>query len=144
MAVTRRRDGSGARLSIGSEMTHPGLTWLEESAEGRAWLEQVPARVAECAERWSLRVGEPFAYASASLAIPATGSDGTRVVLKIQFPHREGEHEAAALALHDGDGAARLLAYDEERRALLLERCEPGTPLHELELDDALDVITGL
>jgi streptomycin 6-kinase len=66
------------------------------------------------------------------------------LVLKVQFPDRESEHEAAALALLDGDGAVRLLEYDEERRALLLERAEPGTPLKELEPDLALDVFVEL
>src|SRR2546428_11588160 len=101
MAVTRRRDGSGARVSNGSEMTHPGLIWLEGSAEGRAWLGQVPARVAECAESWALRVGEPFAYASASLAIPATRSGGARVVPKVPFPPPVGAGGGAGPAPHD-------------------------------------------
>lgn len=129
---------------MSEDVTHPGLVWLADSAEGRAWLDRLPTLVEECGERWSLRLGEPFAYAFASLALRATRPDGSSVVLKIQFPDRESEHEAAALALHDGDGAVRLLEYDEERRALLLERCEPGTPLHELELAEALDVMIEL
>ncbi len=60
------------------------------------------------------------------------------------FPHRESEHEAAALEVWDGDGAVRLLANDARRHAMLLERCRPGTPLKELDLDAALDVMLGL
>jgi streptomycin 6-kinase len=123
---------------------HPGLEWLRGSPEGRAWLERLPGLVDACVERWSLRIGEPYAYAFASLALRAELSDGTRAVLKVQFPDRESEHEAAALELWDGDGAVRLLEYDVERRALLLERCEPGTPLSEVEQDAALDVTVGL
>ena len=66
------------------------------------------------------------------------------MVLKIQWPHRESEHEAAALELWDGDGAVRLLAHDEERHALLLERCRPGTYLSELDADAGLGVLIGL
>lgn len=65
-------------------------------------------------------------------------------MLKIQFPHRESEHEAAALELWAGDGAIRLLAHDPERHALLLERCIPGTPLSELVEDAVLDVFSEL
>jgi streptomycin 6-kinase len=65
-------------------------------------------------------------------------------VLKIQWPHRESEHEAAALELWDGDGAVRLLAHDEERHALLLERCRPGTYLGELDADAGLGVLIQL
>jgi streptomycin 6-kinase len=91
-----------------------------------------------------LRVEDAYPYAFASLALPATLPDGGDAVLKIQFPDRESEHEAAALARWDGDGAIRLIAYDAERRALLLERCDPGTPLSKLDQEDALDVVASL
>ena len=48
-------------------------------------------------------------------------------MLKLQFPHREVEHEAEALRRWDGDGAVRLLDVAPEHHALLLERAEPGT-----------------
>jgi streptomycin 6-kinase len=57
-------------------------------------------------------------------------------VLKINFPHADSEHEADALAHWDGEGAVRLLARDDERRALLLERAVPGGVLWE-ESDEA-------
>jgi streptomycin 6-kinase len=65
-------------------------------------------------------------------------------VLKIQKPHRESEHEAAALELWAGKGAVRLLAHDPEHHALLLERCLPGTPLAEAGAETALDVFAEL
>jgi streptomycin 6-kinase len=74
-------------------------------------------------------------------AVTPAGEDA---VLKVQKPHRESEHEAAALELWDGDGSIRLLAHDPERHALLLERCVPGTPLSEAGQDVALDVFVGL
>jgi streptomycin 6-kinase len=123
---------------------HPGLAWFRESEAGSAWLDRLPRLVEECAERWSLTVGEPFAYAFASLALPVTRQDGSEAVLKIQFPDHESELEAAALAHWDGDCAVRLLEYDADRRALLLERCRPGTPLKELRPDDAIDVFVDL
>ena len=48
-------------------------------------------------------------------------------MLKLSYPHRESLQEADALERWDGDGAVRLLARDDARNALLLERCEPGT-----------------
>ena len=65
-------------------------------------------------------------------------------MLKIQKPHRESEHEAAALELWDGDGAIRLLAHDPEHDALLLERCVPGTRLADAGAEAALDVFVEL
>jgi streptomycin 6-kinase len=80
--------------------------------------------VAACAERWDLRLQEPFAGSHVSLAVPARDA-----VLKINFPHEESAREPDALAHWAGDGAVRLLARDDARRALLIERARPGTPL---------------
>ena len=65
-------------------------------------------------------------------------------MLKLQTPHRESQHEADALALWDGDGAARLLRHDPDAHALLIERCIPGRPLSEAGQDRALDVFVEL
>jgi streptomycin 6-kinase len=123
---------------------HPGLAWAAGTARGRAWLERLPRLVTESAERWELELGEPFPYAYASLALPARRADGEAVVLKVQLPGRESEHEAEALGCWDGEGAVRLLAHDPERHALLLERCLPGTPLSGEGEEAALDVLAGL
>ncbi|MCG5445649.1 aminoglycoside phosphotransferase family protein [Micromonospora sp. NIE79] len=121
-----------------------GLDWVRGTPVGRAWLAALPTWLTECAERWSLRVGPPFRQAYASLALPADLPDGTAAVLKLQYPDEESRHEADALARWNGDAAIRLLAHDPGRRALLLERCQPGTPLHDLPADRALDAVIGL
>jgi streptomycin 6-kinase len=105
---------------------------LRDYPGGSEWIDSLPRLLRECEERWSLRLGEPYEYAFVSLAVRAERPDGTPVVLKIGFPHRESEHEPDALAHYDGRGAVRLLDVDRERRAMLLERCEPGTPLLDL------------
>jgi streptomycin 6-kinase len=127
-----------------SDGVHPGLAWHAEYPAGSEWLERLPGLVREAAARWSLTPGRPYEYAFASLALPATTAGGDDVVLKVQFPDTESEHEAAALRRWDGDGAVRLLDYDPGRRALLLERCIPGTSLAQREPEEALDVIVGL
>jgi streptomycin 6-kinase len=96
------------------------------------------------AERWSLTLGEPYEQGAAGYTTRAARPDGTPVVLKLVHPHRESEHEVDALELWNGDGAVRLLARDEAGYTLLLERCEPGTPLSALDADAALDVLIGL
>lgn len=100
------------------------------------WIDRLPRLLRECEERWSLRLGEPYEYGFVSLAVRAELPDGTPAVLKVGFPHRESEHEADALAHWNGRGAVRLLAYDRDRHALLLERCEPGTTLLDLGDED--------
>jgi streptomycin 6-kinase len=86
-----------------------------------------------------------FEPGAASVLVQAVvTADGEEAVLKIQKPHRESEHEAAALELWDGEGAIRLLAHDQEEHALLLERCNPGTPLSEAGTEASMDVLVGL
>jgi streptomycin 6-kinase len=109
-----------------------------------AWLEHVPELVAECAGEWELELGEPYEAGAAGHAVRAELPGGTPAVLKLIYPHREAEHEADALELLGGDGAVRLLARDDARSAMLLERCEPGTPLAQSGGETALDVLVGL
>jgi len=108
------------------------------------WLERVPELVAECVEEWQLELGEPYEAGAAGYAVRAGLTDGTPAVLKLIYPHREAEHEADALELLAGNGAVRLLARDDARSAMLLERCEPGTALAENGGERALDVLVEL
>ena len=111
---------------------------------GSAWLDSLPVRIERAVSRWDLRLGAPFADAYESMAFPAERSDGTQGVLKLHFPHRENAHEAAALAVWNGNGAVRLLDWDADLGALLLERCVPGTPLSAAPPEVALDALIEL
>ena len=106
-----------------------GLEWWRGEPGGAEWLDRLPGLVGECAEIWSLRVGEPFPDGQVSWVAPVELPDGMPAVLKVNFPELESEREADALAHWAGEGAVRLLAENEARRALLVERCEPGTQL---------------
>jgi streptomycin 6-kinase len=108
------------------------------------WLERVPDLVAECVEEWGLRLGEPYEAGAAGYTVRADLPDGTPAVLKLIYPHREAEHEREALRVWDGDGAIRLLAYDDARWAMLIERCDPGTLLAKVDPNLALDVLIEL
>ena len=89
-------------------------------------------------------MGEPYSGGNVAWVAPAELPDGTPAVLKVNFPERESEREGDALAFWAGEGAVRLLAEDESRRALLLERCEPGTQLWaEPDGEEALRIAAG-
>jgi streptomycin 6-kinase len=107
------------------------------------WLERVPQLLAECAEEWGLRLGEPYAQGAAGYVVRAERG-GDPVVLKLIYPHWEAEQEADALRAWNGDGAVELLAYDAGRWAMVLERCAPGTLLAHADAETALDVLVGL
>lgn len=120
------------------------LDWLGGTPAGQAWRAALPGNVAACEQQWELVLGEPLLGGCASLVLPAQRVDGSEAVLKLQFPDRESEHEAAALEQWAGEGAVQLLEHDPERHALLLERCAPGTALSEVGQDEALDVYVDL
>jgi len=103
----------------------------------REWITALPSTVADLAERWSLRVGEPFQPGGqCSWTAPVTGPAGTRLVLKVgyRFPGGDERDEAAGLRVWAGNGAVRLQADAESELAyaLLIERCLPGTPLGQV------------
>jgi streptomycin 6-kinase len=120
-----------------------GLEWWRRQPGGSDWLDRLPRLVAECSERWGIEVGPAYPGSHVSFVAPATLGDGTRAVLKVNFPDPESEHEPDALEHWDGRGAVRLLAGDRERRALLVERCEPGSELWEVEDEDEANRIAA-
>jgi streptomycin 6-kinase len=128
------------RISTG-DLTPPSVPGLSSApVDGQAlthaeWLDCVPSLLSECATAWGLTPGPGYAPGAAGYATRVSLPDGTPAVLKLIYPHRESEHEADALELWDGDGAVRLLARDDERHAMLLERCEPGTFLSNASPD---------
>lgn len=125
-----------------------GLGWWREEPGGAEWLERLPGLAAECAEEWRLELEAPIESAHISLVVPVRREDGSAAVLKLNFPEPESEQEPDALALWDGEGAVRLLERDDERRALLVERCVTGTSLwaehDEVATEIAADLLPRL
>ena len=117
-----------------------------KSPERMAWLERLPAVVQELGHRWALTPDallngeEP----SCSYVEAVRRSDGRPAVLKISMPHMEQEHESDGLRFWNGDPTVRLLESDDELRAVLLERCQPGTTLRVLDECEQDIVISGL
>lgn len=61
---------------------------------------------------------------------------GEDVVLKMGVPNNEFLSEMEALRLFNGDGACKLLEYDDEKYWMLLERLNPGEMLATLKDDE--------
>ena len=73
---------------------------------------------------------------SASPGCRKQAVQGKDVVLKMGVPNREFLSEMEALHLFNGEGACKLLDYDEEKYWMLLERLNPGVMLATLEDDE--------
>lgn len=98
---------------------------------GARWLDDLDAIVDGLAGEWSLVVSPALSGGTSSFVAHATTRDGVGVVLKIAPPDGlPGESalgtEAVCLRHANGVGYARLLAYDEARRAMLLECLGPS------------------
>lgn len=106
------------------------------------WRESAPGIAEEVAADWGLTLGEPYVPGFCGHVVRATTAEGEPAVLKVYFPDRESALEPDALEAWDGDGAIRLLRRDDERCAMLLERCVPGTFLSSHP--HALAVLVGL
>src|SRR5215469_17203965 len=148
MAVVRGAQGIGQHNSTHVAMRIPASVAANcrKSPERMTWLECLPAVVEELERRWELTPDVPLSGEdpSCSYVEPVRRPDGTAAVLKISMPHMEQEHEADGLRFWNGDPTVRLLENDDELRAMLLERCQPGTTLRVLDECEQDIVISGL
>ena len=72
-------------------------TVLGAHRDGGMSLEQLPELIADCAKRWSLRVGRAFTNLSHYYVAPAVRLDGTDAVLKLGPPNSDLFLEIEAL-----------------------------------------------
>jgi streptomycin 6-kinase len=116
--------------------------------EGRDdWLVTLPPIISQAAEKWSLTVGEPYQPGGHTAWVaPARDRLGRPLALKVAWWHPEASHEAAGLHAWNGNGAVQLHAVMDlaDTVVLLLERCEPGTPLSDVTETEQDGVVAGL
>ena len=112
---------------------------------GEKFLAALPESISEASSRWNLTDVQPVpmlsynfvAFANrASTTLPHGRSAQREVVLKMGVPNSEFKSEMAALRLFNGNGACRLIDYDEEKYWMLLEHLRPGVMLSTLEDDE--------
>lgn len=103
--------------------------------EGHAFLNALPGLIAEASNRWDLTNVQPAPTLSFNFVAFAKRARAN-VVLKMSVPNSEMKSEIAALRLFDGEGACKLLEYDEEECWMLLERLDPGEMLVTLKDDE--------
>jgi streptomycin 6-kinase len=119
---------------------------LSGGVMGKRWLSDLPDVLATLANEWQLQLGAPFGGGTAGYVTTAVDASGRECVVKVAMVLDGEEHEAFARSvrvhqLAAGRGCAELLAHDEARCALLLERLGPN--LHDvgMPLPDLLDTI---
>ncbi|MFC9747024.1 aminoglycoside phosphotransferase family protein [Streptomyces niveus] len=133
-----RRPGCARRLGVVEIPAELART------QGSAFVAALPARAADFLRRWELRRTGPAMHGMCALVLPVERADGTPAVLKLQDVDAETAGEPVALRVWGGDGAVRLLEYDEESGTLLLERLDATRDLSGVPVRDGVSVIAGL
>ncbi|BBC34305.1 Streptomycin 6-kinase [Streptomyces graminofaciens] len=113
---------------------------------GREFIANLPRMAAAFLARWGLRLDGPPMHGMCALVLPVVRTaDGTPAVLKLQILDEESEGEPVALRIWGGDGAVRLLEYDDETGTMLLERLDESRMLtYEPDTREAVLVIARL
>jgi streptomycin 6-kinase len=117
-------------------------------AVGQRWLEELPGAVRSLAERWDLQLGEPYAGGTAAFVVAAVDGDGREVVLKVAMVLGDDDADLyrRSVLTHDlagGRGCVALLAHDDDRSALLLERLGPDLDALEVPVAGILDAVAS-
>lgn len=106
---------------------------------GADWADRLPRLLADVLHDWDL---EPVGAARTgwtAVVVPVR-RDRTIFALKLVWPHLEARDEPLALRHWDGHGAARLVAADPGRGALLLEALDASRDLGSVDVDTACEV----
>jgi len=109
---------------------------------GYAFLDALPNLIEEASTRWGLTDVWPAPTLSYNFVAFAK-HEQENVVLKMGVPNDEMRSEMAALQLFNGDGACKLIDYDEERCWMLLEKLNPGVMLSTMEDDEEATLIAA-
>ena len=111
---------------------------------GKDWLTNLPALRESLLERWALENAQPVPGFSYNYLEFAESPQYGQVVLKIGYPAPELTTEIKVLEYYRGSASAvRLLDYDPDGGALLLERIMPGHHLTVLADHDQATRIAG-
>jgi streptomycin 6-kinase len=110
---------------------------------GADWSARLPRLLAEVLDAWDLEPLGPGATGWTAVVVPVR-RDGEHFALKLVWPHIEARDEPLVLRLWNGRGAARLVAADPARGALLLEALDSSRDLRSVDIDLACEVTGGL
>ncbi|MBB4686085.1 aminoglycoside phosphotransferase family protein [Amycolatopsis jiangsuensis] len=108
------------------------------------WLTGLPALAARYAREWGLEFEDTARHGFTGVVQPARRTDGTRVMLKLGWPHEESRDEPLALSTWAGRGSVLLLASAADDGVLLLERLDDSRTLQDEPLLPAVEVMSGL
>lgn len=101
---------------------------------GKQWLDSLGEVIQLFEQKWKIHMGKSLNGGTEAFVAEVSTEGGGEAILKLMMPQIEGnsvfEQEIAALTIAGGDGYVRLLNYDMDHRAVLLEKL--GSPLKDV------------
>ncbi|WP_169810645.1 aminoglycoside phosphotransferase family protein [Nocardia beijingensis] len=103
------------------------IVFMRGESDGRAWLDAIPERIANYAERWNLGLESIADSGAMSCCVYCSTPDGTPAVLKIPVDRESGCIEIAMLRRWSAAHAApAVLQYSADSGVFLMTRVIPG------------------
>ena len=99
--------------------------------KGTQWLASLPIIIERCALQWNLSALKPYPNLTYNYVMSGM-IDHKPVVLKLRCDQTELQQEIAAVEALNGYGCVRVLAYNLNYGAMILERAVPGESLTTL------------
>lgn len=142
-AVPAVPDGSTAPpIAVPRSFREMPRWWHEH--DGVAWLDRLPALVAEQCRRWALTIDGPALHGSNALVVPVLRGETEAAALRLSPPTDDLGDPVAALRHWDGRGVVRLLEVDDAAGALLLERLDHTRTLGSVPAHEAVATLGSL
>lgn len=113
-------------------------------SNGQEWIEKLPSLIRTIEQSWEIEVTTTHKSLTYNYVAFAENGEGKKTILKIGFPSTALDREAKCLEIFNGSGAARLLKYNSDLGALLIERIEPGYNLEKLGEQKAIQAIASV
>ncbi|GAB6089474.1 aminoglycoside phosphotransferase family protein [Spirochaeta dissipatitropha] len=107
--------------------------------EAELWLDNLQEHVERRAGKWKLSLDEQLQHKGmCSIILGGRDAWNRRVILKLSVPHDEVRNEADAMRLWQDGPAAGLLNASDDGFDLLLARCDPGSDLWSLSIQEQI------
>jgi streptomycin 6-kinase len=112
-------------------------------AKGEKWLSDLPQMLEKTCTKWNLTLEDYFPNLSFNFVAKCSDKNGEKYVLKVGVPDEDSPllTEKRALEAFDGQGAVKVLRYDDKLCAMLLERANSGKILSEVCGEDYLKAV---
>ncbi len=102
--------------------------------KGEQWLQDLPEIIRQSCKKWSLKIETIFPNLSYNFVASCIDQEGEKFVLKIGVPEEDSPimFEKKALEAFAGKGAVKVVKFDKNLHAMLLERAIEGKTLGEV------------